>query len=643
MQQSWHHAPQARYVDAMTCAVARRCLSWRRESPGLAVVITVLVTYLLLVPPTVLGGDSGEFALLAHVNGIAHPPGYPLYVLILRLLAWWPAQSPAQAAGLVTAAIAGLQMLALYAACRGWGARPLAAAIAVGLYAGSELCVVHYTHAEVFALNGLIVALILCWSAPAAEGSQWPLVGGLRLGGLGLLSGLGLSHHHSFVLVVPVIGLAVLWGLQEIRARRRRRLALLLPLALLVGLLPNLLLFSWSQAADVYLNSWSEIRSWPQFWHHWLRRDYGTLSLAYGGHAAAAGLLNQLRLLGLALVDVWRFLIVLAPLALVLELRASRFRRRSWWGWLALLLSLVMAGPVFFSRANIDPSGLVSWEVLERFYLLPALLLALPVAAGLDHLWTWLLRLRPAAGLRSPRVSELTTSVLFCGVAIYAFAFNAFIAIRLSAERRGAHTQDLLLNGLNSLPRDAIVLDASDDGLFGGAYVQHALRVRPDVTIIPSISLRWPWYLQRLRRRLPDCRLDVIPIATALATFASHCERPVFSTSAYYFAGDRKAPKLRLPNYQYGIYRRVLPPSQADQLPSADQLLRLNQTLFARFKGPAQPLSLAYGWASHPYYIYAGVWQQIAAEMKAQSRPDLMELALQQRRRYGYALNGIGP
>jgi len=51
-------------------------------------VLTSLVAWLVYVRTacrTVFVGDSGELAAAVHTLGVAHPPGYPLYVLLGKL------------------------------------------------------------------------------------------------------------------------------------------------------------------------------------------------------------------------------------------------------------------------------------------------------------------------------------------------------------------------------------------------------------------------------------------------------------------------------------------------------------------------------------------------------------------------------
>ena len=52
---------------------------------AVAVGAVALVAYLATLQRTVPGGDSGELIAAAVTGGVAHPPGYPLFLLLGRL------------------------------------------------------------------------------------------------------------------------------------------------------------------------------------------------------------------------------------------------------------------------------------------------------------------------------------------------------------------------------------------------------------------------------------------------------------------------------------------------------------------------------------------------------------------------------
>ena len=60
-----------------------------RVAPTLTFVI-VLFGYVQTIMPSIPGGDSGELVAEACELGTAHPPGYPLYTLLLHLVTLVP-------------------------------------------------------------------------------------------------------------------------------------------------------------------------------------------------------------------------------------------------------------------------------------------------------------------------------------------------------------------------------------------------------------------------------------------------------------------------------------------------------------------------------------------------------------------------
>src|SRR5690242_1062053 len=54
---------------------------WLPLAGAAAVAVVAFVVYCLTVQHSVPTGDSGELIAAAYTAGIAHPPGYPLYML----------------------------------------------------------------------------------------------------------------------------------------------------------------------------------------------------------------------------------------------------------------------------------------------------------------------------------------------------------------------------------------------------------------------------------------------------------------------------------------------------------------------------------------------------------------------------------
>src|SRR5205823_6579427 len=127
-----------------------------------------------------------------------------------------------------------------------WGARPAAATAAAAMFAVAPVVLRVHAVAEVFALNDLVVALVL-WLA-AANG---PLRGYRRAAVLGLVAGLGICDHLTCVLVAPI---GVLGVVRAVREARPAAIAVAAG-AFALGLLP----YAYLLAAPDTAMSWGKV------------------------------------------------------------------------------------------------------------------------------------------------------------------------------------------------------------------------------------------------------------------------------------------------------------------------------------------------------------------------------------------------
>ncbi len=188
-----------------------------------AVGLAALAVYWATLAPTVLFADGGEFQFVPWLPGIAHPTGYPLYVLTGWLfshalpigeVAWrlnfFSAVTGAAAVALVYLLSETLTGQIFPAA--GTGARRMTAIVAAFSFAFGQTFWSQTIIAEVYSLHALFVAAIL-WATvrlfPAENDTVQTLT--FRHGKwLALLLGLSLTHHRTSVLLIPAVLLA-LW------------------------------------------------------------------------------------------------------------------------------------------------------------------------------------------------------------------------------------------------------------------------------------------------------------------------------------------------------------------------------------------------------------------------------------------------
>ncbi len=80
------------------------------------VFLVALALYVATCSTTVQGGDAGEWMTVAAIGGVGHPPGYPLWTLLLRALALVPIGTIAFRASLGSALLAALAVALVHRA-----------------------------------------------------------------------------------------------------------------------------------------------------------------------------------------------------------------------------------------------------------------------------------------------------------------------------------------------------------------------------------------------------------------------------------------------------------------------------------------------------------------------------------------------
>ena len=179
--------------------VNRRVLSRSDVAMACAAALASLAVYIAtLAPGLVAITDTPKFQFIGRILGTAHPPGYPLYVLISHVFSYLPIGSLAYRINLMSAffsaATCGLMVIA--ARLLGVGRLPsIAAALCFAF--GSAVWYVS-TIAEVYALNAAFVAAVtvalFAWGRTSRAAWFYAAVA---------LVGISLGNHTTAVFLIP--------------------------------------------------------------------------------------------------------------------------------------------------------------------------------------------------------------------------------------------------------------------------------------------------------------------------------------------------------------------------------------------------------------------------------------------------------
>ncbi len=418
----------------------------------LSVTLLVFGGYLLTLPPDLtwanFGGDGGELITAAVTLGVPHPPGYPTYVLLGKLVSLLPVGTVAFRLNLFSAVCVALAAGVASVTRVRWSlnAQKSTASylpIAGLLLAFTPLVWGQALIAEVYGLNLLLVALFL-----------WALLGQRPYCFTALLLGLSLTTHLTSVLLLPL-------ALALIPPRHWLRLGA----GLLAGMTPYLLLPLLARGSSPVV--WGDPTTLAGWWWLVSARIY---------HANAFALPPAAWL-----PRLWEWAWVLAVVA----------------GWLVTGGWQRIFGQWRLATVNsphriAPPAALFFTFCLYLLYaffyntpdaavlLLPALLiLALLLTPLLSQLrgWGWLLPL--ALLLLNFGGQNLRGDV---GVRPYA---------------------DQLLR---RVPENAILLTPGNETIFALWYFQAVEGMRADVTLVDENLFAFSWYRARLQGQYPQLR-----------------------------------------------------------------------------------------------------------------------------------------
>ena len=176
--------------------------------------------YSRTLAPGLLFGDPGEFQFAAWRFGLAHPTGYPFYLLLggsWQHLAALFGVNPAASLNAFSAFLAAAAVAIFYLAVLGWLPRRtpsarLAAFLAALLIGVNPTLWSQALIAEVYALHALFIVLFLLLTSRYSQSPNHPITPSpLHLFTLSSLLGLSLTHHRTTLFLLPGFVLWLFW------------------------------------------------------------------------------------------------------------------------------------------------------------------------------------------------------------------------------------------------------------------------------------------------------------------------------------------------------------------------------------------------------------------------------------------------
>src|SRR5438876_4724598 len=490
------------------------------------VFLAALLLYSWTLAPTVTLIDSGELIVVAYGLGVAHPPGFPLWVLLAHLASLVPLGNVAIRVNFSSALFAALASamltfvvaeLMITASCLAASKRRkksaqqskkahdsgvghllvFAPALGAGLLmAFSRTLWFYATITEVYALNTLLILVILFlmlrWrrriiadrrdiGAAMDAGHATSAITGhdTFLYAAAPVFGLALGVHHVTVaLVLPALGVVV-YRTEGLRFFTSRRLVFAALIS--IGALATVYAYLPLAALRAPAINWGNPRSLQEIWWHVTGRQYRvflSFTPKIMGEQFVEFCRMALRECGLSWLPL--------PLALAFAGLVNAFKKDRTTFW--FLLFIVIANLAYD----------LSYEIAEDkdAYYLPVFI-SIAIAAGFGI--RWLIQ----RAVSNPMPVGRTYAV--AAIAVLLTSATAFTANWPFNNRRHyfiAH--DYVENLLSAIESNGLLLTQDWQVASPMFYAQQIEQLRRDVKVVDANLLRRSWYFDYLRRTYPD-------------------------------------------------------------------------------------------------------------------------------------------
>jgi tetratricopeptide (TPR) repeat protein len=425
--------------------------------------------------------DSGDLISSAYTLGIAHPPGYPLYIQLAKT---WTIILPFSNVGyrvnLLSSIFLALTIILLF---------KIASLMFVGYYTQEGRIFIFYllplclafgfinstfslAHvSEMYTLNLLLVAMITYFSFSGSAANAKCFYLSL------FLLGLGMGNHHTIVFLLP--GIIILFS-QQIKNIKTLLMGFLF---FILGSSINLFLIVRS-STDVLLD-WGDPQNIRNFIRVLLRSDYGGLRLHPEYKFSLIAVPEQVKFYFHLLSKDFNILSIVLGFCGMIFMYIDKNSREK---FLYLATSYFLSGIVFVAISGLPPNELSSYAILEPHLLMPNFFFAMFAIYGF-------LYIIKASGSKFVRI-VLVALIYFSSCA------TIFKNVGTHCHRREFYAYDYGINLSHTLPKDAILYDTDDVTTFIIYYLKYCMKRREDIKLI--VFHRTLWGYKKLVESYPE-------------------------------------------------------------------------------------------------------------------------------------------
>lgn len=464
------------------------------------VFIAPFILYLLTLTNTVYGGDAGDLVSAILTRGFAHPPGYPLYTLFGIFTLHIPL--PLTAAGKVTLISLVSTVIAFYLFDQLLREifqkkyNKVFASITVLVLSVNYLIWLYAVVPEVFALNVVITLSLFLFSLKYHRTRNIKF-----LGVICFLIGVGATHHHTYLFMLPSVILLIFSTVKKIHLTVKT--SLMLTLAFIAGLLP--ITYLWYAGGTYPEIIWGDTRTISGFLFVFFRQGYGTFQAGSFVTNNMFHRLLQIKNLYLFVLSDFSaagiILFVIGLVGFVKSSISSHYKK-------AYILALIFYGPFFFFYANFPLRNNFEFATVERFFILFYFLLGVLLYLGFVTSYKYIVDFLGTL-IQNKSLKKLASAVLIGILFLYPLSIGVKNLQSILALKNDTWAENLGRDIIQNATNHSVILLAGDTVLFDTQYVYFAKLVDAnDKIIVHASKLGIDIYIRTLLHNHPSLKLD---------------------------------------------------------------------------------------------------------------------------------------
>lgn len=544
----------------------KRDLKEKGEKTFLFVFFFFFIFYIFFALKSVYGGDSGDLITAAWHWGIPHPPGYPLYTLLSSLFIHIiKLKTPAWRLALLSAFFSSLTLTLFYIFLKKYFKEKWQIVCGLSVLAFLYPFWLYSEVAEVFSLNNFLSLLFvyvffIFLKNPSLKNFYF----------LGLVFGLGLSHHHTIILFLPAVFFLVYKKRKELEKFFSFKNLFFLVLGVFSG--ACFYIYPLLTCRRLPLFCWDDPVNFKNLMHLFLRKDYGTfLATVQIGNKPLFRFLSLKTFFSFFYADFS----IMGIILIILGIFHLYKREKDLFSFIFLSILTFLYFIYYASFLLINDFMIAT---VERFFILPYIFFSIVLCFGIKEAYLIFQRLFNFLKFLQPISIRILKKSIICLFFFLPFSLLAANLPKIWALKNDMTAEKMSSDLISFLPKKSVVFLSSDTSVFNTEYYHYVLNNEKFPLVLSYPKLPMAFYKKALKKHFGELKLS--DKTSHEENFKEFIEK---NKNEFSIFTDLRTPPLNNKWLPYGLLWRYVDDPEKE---ATAEVIARNKGIFAKLNNP---------------------------------------------------------